>query len=187
MSDCLSLIGSHTRREDIAQWTNVSQLENVLHTEELDIISVASGYLNVEPFCVPDLNCQTVGYLVYHCCSEGSIHSFEDDVIRHVFQHGPDTCVKLDCWEVNAKQMGGKPEACWNHDPCARANELRCCLMEYKEGVKTSWSWRDSSGSEKYLSVSELRTLISEAENECDVLCGKNTRCMTYSCSNGYC
>ncbi len=185
----MSLIGSHTRREDIAQWTNVSQLENVLHTEELDIISVASGYLNVEPFCVPDLNCQTVGYLVYHCCSEGSIHSFEDDVICHVFQHGPDTCVKLDCWELNSKQSLTEPAFCWIADPCKRLYELRCCQMEWlKAGKKKDWSWRDSSGSTSFLSESCLKDLIAQAEIECDAVCGNTgSRCMTYSCSNGYC
>lgn len=183
MADCLSLIDTRCKESEIATWTNVSQMTNVIHTETLDIKSVAKGYLEVEPFMVPDLDCRVVGALVYHCCDKGAIHSWDKEVICHLFQHEADTYVALDCWELNPKPASSDLEVCWNPDPCARLNELRCCMMEYvKQGRKKSWSFRDSSGSLSYPSESYLRQMITQAESECDFQCGSNSRCVTYSC-----
>lgn len=171
----------------MASWVNVSQMTHVLHTEEIEIISIAGGHLEIEPFCVLDLDRRVVSSLIFHCCETGKIHSWTEEVICHLFQSGPDTCVKLDCWELNPKQYTDSPDICWNPDPCARLAELRCCLMERKDGVKTSWSFRDASGSYQVLSANILMQLISEAELECDQRCGRNTRCLTYRCPSNYC
>ena len=189
MSDCISLIDTRADVNDIAKWVNVSQMTNVIHTEPVEILSAAKGYLEIEPFCVPGIDCRIVGAIIYHCCEKGAIDSWDHDVICHVFQHGPDTCVKLDCWKLSPKQVLGEPDVCWNDDPCERLHQLRCCEMEWlKLGKKTSWSFRDSSGSTTFLSERRLQQLIAEAQSECDALtCQSNSRCVTYSCGGGYC
>lgn len=188
MSDCLSLISTDVSVSDVARWTNVSQMTHILHTETVHIRSLASGYLDIEPFCVPDMDCRIVCCLVFHCCGTGAIHSWTDERISHVKQIGPDTCVKLDCWELNGKQHSDIPDVCWQPDPCKRLNDLRCCQMEWlKIGRKTDWSFRDSSGKTSYLPVAYLKEMISEAQAECESQSCVNTRSITYSCNNGYC
>lgn len=187
MSDCISLIDTRVDCGAMSQWVQVSQMTNVIHTESVEIISCASGYLEIEPFCVPDTDCRIVGALVYHSCDSGAIHSYDDDPISHVYQHGPDTCVVLDCWGLNPKQVAGDPVFEWSLNPCVRLSELRACQIEWlKSGKKTSWSFRDSSGSKTYLSERCLKDLIAEAEAACDGLNGINTRCITIGCNNGY-
>ena len=173
----------HPLPDDIDQWENVSQLDNVLHTEEIQIVSVAGGNLEIEPFCIVDADCRIVAALVYHCCDQGLIHSYDETPFNHIFQSGPDTCVSLECWELNPKEPEAEIDACWIDDPCERANELRCCLMEWlKQGKKKSFSWRDRSGDYSYLSEASLWTLINEAEAECDDCKGVNNRCVTFTC-----
>ena len=188
MADCISLIDTRASHDDINKWTQVSQMRNVIHTEEIEILSVAGGNLEIEPFCVLGIDCRIVGALVYHCCGTGAIHSWEPEVISHVFQSGPDTCVKLDCWSLTPKQYEPQKEYCWVADPCERLHLLRCCEVEWlKAGKKKDWSFRDSSGSTEYLSTARLKELIMEAESACDAQNCVNTRCVTFRCSSGYC
>ena len=188
MSDCISLIDSRADPAKVAQWVQVSQMTNVVHTEEVRIVSAASGYLEIETYCIPDLDCRIVGYAIYHCCGTGKIHSYTPEVISHITQFGPDTCVKLDCWELNPKQKSNEPEFCWIDDPCQRLRELRCCQMEWlKAGKKKSWSFRDSSGSTSYLSEAWFKEMINQAQSECDAQKCGNSRVATYRCNSGYC
>ena len=182
MSDCISLI-SHPVPENISQWQNVSHLSNVLHTQCIDIVSVASGSLKAEPFCVEGLDCRLVGALVYHCCDEGAIHSWDDVVISHVSQQGDDTCVNLQCWDLEGKQYDGDLEVCWEPDACKRAYDLRCCLMSWaKIGKKKKVSFRDWDEEVSYLSEARLMQMINEAESECSINCGQNNRVMNFKC-----
>ena len=182
MTDCLSVI-HHPVPDDIGTWERVSQMENVLHTEEVDIESIASGYLNIHPFCMPDIDCRLVGALVFHCCDEGNIESWTDVIKPHVYQDGPDTCVNLNCWEINPEKTHNEPELEWIPNPCKRLTFLRNCQMQWlKVGKPKSWSFRDSSGTKSFLSEDCLKEMIAEADSECDSLCGKNTRCMTFNC-----
>ena len=163
----------------------MSQLTHVLHTHPVTITSVAGGNLHVEPYCIPDLDCRIVGVLVYHCCTAGAIHSWDDEVIKHVYQVGSDTCIKLDCWSLSPPCTTEEPDICWQPDPCKRLDDLRCCEYEWlKLGRKTSWSFRDSAGSSSYLSESRLVSLINQAEAECEAAktCGTNSRCITFRC-----
>ncbi len=188
MSDCISLIDTRVDFNQVAQWVDVNQMTHVLHTEEITIRSVASGNLDIEPFCIENVDCRIVGGLVYHCCGTGVIHSWTQEVICHVFQDGKDTCVKLDCWELNPKEQAEQNLVCWTDDPCQRLHELRCCEMQWlKEGKKTSWDFRDSSGDIQFLSGARLKELISQADAECDAKCGRNTRCASYSWNPSIC
>ena len=184
MSDCLSLISTRVDKAVVAQWVNVNQMTHVLHTEPVVIRSVAKGHLDIESFCVPDLNCERVGIVMYHCCDSGAIHSWTDEVICHVHPAGElqqDTCVKLDCWEINPKHEASHNEVCWTDDPCLRLHELRCCMMDWlKSGKKTSWNFRDSSGSSTFMSEKLLKELTAQAEAECDAKNCVNTRCSSY-------
>ena len=188
MSDCISLLSTRADLEKVAQWANVSQMTHVLHTEEVSIKSAASGYLDIDPFIVPDLNCERVGVVMYHCCGTGKIHSWTDEVICHVHPHGDDTCVKLDCWDLNPKHESSQADLCWIEDPCKRLADYRKCLMKLKdEGNKTSFSFRDSSGSFTFMKQDWLKEEIQIAELACDAQCGVNTRSASYRCNNGYC
>lgn len=165
-------------------------MTNVIHTQEIEIISVAGGYLNIEPFVVPNIDCRIVGYVVYHCCEQGVIHSFTDMPINHVSQVDvTDVLVHLDCWTLNPKQEVGAPVYEWIDDPCARLRMLRNCQIEWlKAGKKKDWSWRDSSGTKAFLSEDCLKELIAEADAECDALTScTNNRCLKVSCGSGYC
>ena len=191
MSDCLSLISTRVDKAKVAQWVNVSQMTHVLHTEPVVIRSAASGYLDIESFCVPELNCERVGIVMYHCCDTGKIHSWTDEVICHIHpagEKGLDTCVKLDCWDLNPKQESTEHIVCWQPDPCKRLEELRCCMMDWmKNGKKNSWSFRDSSGSNSFMSEALLKKLTAQAESECDAACGVNTRCASYQWNPSIC
>ena len=187
MSDCISLVDTLIPIDDLSKWVLTSHMRNVIHTEEIEILSVASGYLEIEPFCVPDLDCRIVGSIIYHSCdNNGLIHSFTCETIPHIFQHGCDTCIKLDCWSLDSKEQIDAPVYEWNPNPCARLLELRSCQMEWlKAGKKTSWSFRDSSGSKTYLSERCLKDLIAEAESQCDELINggsSGSRCLTFGC-----
>jgi len=187
LSDCISLVDTQVDKKVLGQWVQVSQLTNVIHTEQVEITCIANGYLEIEPFAVPDIDCRIIGALVYHSCDTGMIHSYDDFPISHVYQHGCDTIVSLDCWGLNPKQATGEPIFEWSLNPCVRLAELRACQIEWlKSGKKTSWSFRDSSGSKTYLSERCLKDLIAEDEAACDGLSGINTRCITIGCNNGY-
>ena len=189
MSDCISLIDTLADIKDISNWVQVSQMTNVIHTETVEIKSVAAGYLEIEPFCVVGLDCRIVKALVYHCCETGAIHSFTDIPLPHIFQSGPDTCVALDCWTLNPKRELDAPCYEYPDNPCDRLKALRDCQWEWlKAGKKTSWSFRDSSGSKTFLTEACLKEMIAEADAECQELTGcVNTRCLTYGCDSGYC
>jgi len=188
VADCISLIDSNASIDDVKSWVQVSQMTNVEHTEEIVITSVASGYLHIEPFCVPNLDCRVVAYMVYHCCESGQIHTWTDIVHPHLHQVEMDTCVKLDCWSLQGKESSAELEVCWQEDACARLHELQCCQMDWlKNGKETSWSWRDSSGSRTFLTEGRLRELISIAQAECDAMSGVNSRCVTYGCNINGC
>ena len=184
----MSLIDTDACLEDVECWRKTSDMTHVLHTESLNILSAASGNLEIEPFCVPDLDRRIVGFMVYHCCDTGDIHSFTELVVDHLHQIECDTCVQLKCWELNPKCAADEIEVCWNPNPCKRAHELLCCKMDWlKNGKEKSIAWRDSSETKSYLSEAELNKMIAEAELECDYACGRNTRCITFGCPNGGC
>lgn len=188
MADCISLIDTLVDIDTISSWVQVSQMTNILHTEAIDILSVAGGYLQIEPFAVPDLDCRVVRAIVYHCCNTGAIHSFTDEPFVHITQVGTDTFVDLSCWNLTPKQRLADPVYTWSDDPCIRLRELRACQLEWlKEGKKTSWAFRDSSGTKTFLSERCLKDLIAEAEAQCEIDCGINTRCIKVGCSSGYC
>lgn len=193
MTDCLSLLDTRVDVKQLATWTHTRQLTHVLHTEKIKINSVAKGNLEIEPFCI-EMDCRIVGALVYHCCDEGVIHSWTDEVIQHVFdvdstsQPFQCTLVDLHCWELNPKLSPDDNVVCWTADPCQRLHELRCCEMDWlKNGKKTSWNFRDSSGSTTYLSENRLTRLIAQAEAECDAQNCRNTRCVSYQWDPGIC
>lgn len=188
MPDCLSLIDTRVDVKQMERWTQVSEMTNVIHTEQVEIVSVAKGMLEIEPFHVPGIDCRIVGALVYHCCDTGAIHTWTEVVTPHVFQDGFDTCVNLTCWDIAGKSSSSEAEICWIDDPCARAKHFKNCLATLcTTGLKTAWSFRDSSGSTRWISESALTRLISTAESECEMACGANSRCATYRCSSGYC
>lgn len=190
MSDCISLIDTLADIKNISQWVQVSQMTNIIHTEQVEITSVASGYLQIEPFAVPDTDCRIVKAVVYHCCETGAIHSFTDEPICHISQYGNDLLVNLDCWELNPKTQIDSVVYEWCYDPCQRLAELRDCMMEWlKAGKKKDWQFRDSQGSKSYLSEQCLKELIAEAQAECEALdpCAPNSRCVTWSCNSGLC
>ena len=144
---------------------------------------------------MPDTDPRLVGALVFHNCTTGDIHSWTTEVLKQIFvdsdcaEVGNDTYVNLTCWDlIECEQSTDEPDACWNPDPCAMANELRCCMMSWaKDGKKKSWSFRDRSGSISYLSEDKLCQLLAEAESECEMQCGINNRCLTLRCGVPYC
>ena len=184
----MSLIDTDVDLAVIPTWTQVADMTNVIHTEEVDVLSVAGGHLQIEPFCVPNLDCRIIGALIYHCCSTGAIDTFSTERICHTFQDGCDTIVKLDCWDLRAPLMVAEPVWKWTEDPCKRLDELRCCRMEWlKAGKKKDWSFRDSSGSTAYLSEACLKEMIQEAELQCEAQNCVNSRCITFGCDYDRC
>ena len=69
----MSLIDTDVDLAVIPTWTQVADMTNVIHTEEVDVLSVAGGHLQIEPFCVPNLDCRIIGALIYHCCGTGRL------------------------------------------------------------------------------------------------------------------
>ena len=173
-----------------AQWANINQIpaSNLLHTQTLTNVCASTGNLEFDTFCLPDIDCRIIGGLIYHNCETGAIASWTDEPICHVYQDGTGTCVKPDCWTLTPKSHSDAYEICWTADPCTRLHELRCCLMQWiKEGRKTSWSFRDSSGSTAFATEKCLKELIATADDECDAQCGVNTRCVSYKWDSSIC
>ena len=188
----MSLISSHASEDEVACWTSAEQVlasEHVIHTEQIEILSMASGHLNIEPFIVPNLDCRAIGYMVHHCCVKGPISGWDPEVARHLVQDGADTCVALNCWNLTTEKVDVvEPELKWNPDPCARAEELLCCLAQRtKIGVERNWSFEDASGSVAYISEKKLCEMIDHAQNECDRMCGRNSRSATFRCGGYAC
>lgn len=182
MTDCISVI-HHPLPADIGTWEKTDQMTNVLHTESLQNVSCATGFLNADPFTLPDVDARLVAALVYHDCESGCINSWTSEIVKQVCQQEADTVIELTCWDLSDCEQTEEVDCYWIDDPCVRARMFGECLAKWAfAGKKKKFGWRDRDLEVSYLSEAKLCELLAQADAECDRQCGVNSRCLTYSC-----
>ena len=188
--NCISLIEAPITLAEMSQWTFVSDLQNVIDTQQLENVALLSNQITADKLTFEDIDCTQIGAIVLHECGndDSQIISFQSPP-EGIVQVGNDVCLVLcgfclvdECCDVPDEEQKCLDYAC--ESPCERWIRLRCCYDQLICGQNVvRVEYEDRSVTYTKGNITCLKQEVNKAYIECQsTQCQNTPRRFVFNC-----
>lgn len=191
MQNCITLIGDGVTPADIAGWSLVSDMVNVLGTQPIQNLCIVKDQIEGDDLLFEGVDLDCVCAIVIHECSD----SLTDMLMQYQIpplglysaEGGTGLCITGFCLSTSDDCIDPTyPECDACDDPCEKLKDMQCCLDNWLCGKRVqSAEWNGRILHYSNANVQCLKDRIRELQ----ILCAqtkncrpKNNRCYTFRC-----